>query len=129
MNFNAKLRLPRLVRPSEEMGIWRGWGVRGAVGGGGGLGDHGTHPGLEVEPLGACVGPVPGAQRDLHLPQEEVPAQAVVVPHREVQGPALQVPLLQFILVGGTQDEFIHPYLSIPPQTRRFPPKTTSKRA
>lgn len=90
----------------------------------------GTHPGLEAEPLRACVGPVPGAQRDLHLPQEEVPAQAVVVPHREVQGPALQVPLLQFVLAerGHRQREVIFPLPSIPTlnQVDTLPPKKTT---
>lgn len=38
MNFNAKLRLPRLARPSEGMGIWGGWGDYEGLGLGGGLG-------------------------------------------------------------------------------------------
>lgn len=106
MNFSARLRLPRLERPSGAKGVWggEGAGLWGAVGEGiWGSGQCGAHPGLQGEPLGARVGPVPGAQRDLHLAQEEIPAQAVVVPHRQVQRPALQVPLLQLVLVrmGG----------------------------
>lgn len=92
-------------------------GGSGWEGGSGPGGELGTHTGLEAEPLGARVGPVPGSQRDLHLPQEDVPAQAVVMPHREVQGPALQVPLLQLVLVGRghRQGKVIHPHPSIPP--------------
>lgn len=61
----------------------------------------GTHAGLQVEPLGPRVGPIPLPQRDLHLPQEEVPTQRVVVPHGQIQRPTPQLRLPHVVLRGG----------------------------
>lgn len=57
-----------------------------------------THPRLEVVPLRTRVAPVPGIQRNLHFSHEEVSAQGIVMPDREVQDPALQVSFLNLVL-------------------------------
>lgn len=41
---------------------------------------------------------VPGVHGDLHLPQERVPAETIVVPDRELQRPCQQEGLVDLIL-------------------------------
>lgn len=57
-----------------------------------------AYPRLQVLPHRLSVGPVPQAQRHLHLPQEHVPPQGLGVPHGQVQGPAAQLSNAHFIL-------------------------------
>lgn len=86
---NAQLRSPH---PSARQGLYpnsarqgRLWAAR-------------AHLAMQGQELLQVALEVPGTQGNLHLPQERVAAEAVVVPHRELQRPREQEGLVNLIL-------------------------------
>lgn len=63
------------------------------------------YPWLQVLPHRLGAGPVPEAQRHLHLPQEHIPPQGLGMPHGQVQGPTSQLPNPHFILKDENQHQ------------------------